>query len=400
MKQYILILIILCTPELYAWRIKAVVTVPVADLTGHTVRAAGNINTCYKTIPCAPDKGDTACLRLHQLKANDVVTMTREFYSGEVIIEVPGLFYYDGKNKRRNDFWSLKKYFKPLRSFSKEVQGHIPPAIDSAQPKNGYDKVLTLRKPWFHNKNLYSVGTRFMRNSAQDTCAEYGIYVIDYTKKKAHTALVPKERSLVIYHKKFAKARRVFMSLLRDWAHQPKGLIPYVWGGFSYREPCPDKGFKKFKGKLCGKECSYWERNGFTLTPRGGFDCSNMILCAAQMAGLPYYCKNSNVIARTLRPLKSGEKIEEGDIIWYSGHVMVVSDIEKNLIIEAIGYDSGYGQVHEVHINKVFQGIYNFNGLRPCHFRRKFTYRLRKDGSPWRSVYRLKILKLSSIDKL
>jgi hypothetical protein len=122
-----------------------------------------------------------------------------------------------------------------------------------------------------------------------------------------------------------------------------------------------------------------------------------MILCAAQIAGLPYYCKNSHVIAKTLRPLNSGEKIEEGDIIWYSGHVMVVSDAKKNLVIEAIGYDSGYGRVHEISIDRVFQGIHNFDGLRPCHFKNKFTRRLRQDGSAWRSIYHLKILKLSSI---
>ena len=34
--------------------------------------------------------------------------------------------------------------------------------------------------------------------------------------------------------------------------------------------------------------------------------------------------------------LKKGEALEEGDLIWYSGHVMIVSDIKKNRLIEAL----------------------------------------------------------------
>lgn len=395
MKQYLLLL--LFTSELCAWRVKSVVTVPVADATGGSVRKFGNPNFCYRTIPCAPDKGKTACIRLHQLRYNDEVTMIREYYSGEVIIAVPGLYYFDAKNNQRNDFWTLKKYLMPVSKLNKKLQGYIPPAIERDKPTQGYENVLTLRRPWNHKNIRYSVGTRFMRNNTEDTATSYGVYVIDYSARKAHTGLVPKDKALVTYHKDFSKARDVFLSLLREWAHLPQGLIPYVWGGFSFREMCPDEGFIKKKGWLCGHNVTYWERNGFSINPRSGFDCSNMILCAAQMAGLPYFCKNSNTLARTLRPLKSGEKLENGDLIWYSGHVLVVSDVEKNLIIEAIGYDSGYGCVHETHIKNVFEGIHNFYGLRPCHFRRKFTRRLRKDGSPWRSVYRLKILKLSSI---
>lgn len=401
MKQYSLFALLLYTSQSYTLRVPAVVVVPVADLAGHLVRQLSNVVSCYRTIPCAPDKGKGSCIRIHQLRANDRVTIVREFFSGEVVITVPGIYYYDSANKRRNDFWTLKRYLKPLKNLPQKLQEKIPPAITINKPKQGYTNVLTLRKPWYYKRRLYSVGTRFIRDLEKDTEQAYGVHVLDYDKRISTSGLVPKERALITYHTEFARARRVFMSLLRDWAHQPKGkLIPYVWGGFSFREPCLDSGFKKLNGKLCGHYCSFWERNDCSLVPRSGMDCSNMILYAAQMAGLPYYCKNSHVIAKTLRPLRSGEKIEEGDIIWYSGHVLVVSDVTKNLVIEAIGYDSGYGQVHEIHLSKVFQGVHNFNGLRPCHFKNKFTRRLRKDGSAWRSVYHLKILKLSSIDEL
>lgn len=393
MKQYIFLLL-LSFQKIYAGRIRAVVTVPVADVTGHALLNA----SYYSTIPYAPDKGDAACIRLHQIKYNEVVTMVRELHSGEVIIEVPGLFYYDGKNNLRNDFWTLKKYLMPLSKIAKEAQQCVPPAIDRNSPKQGYENVLTLRRPWYNNKNVYSVGTRFIRNKAEDTKDSYGIFFLDYVTKKIHKVLIPRNRALICYHTDFMKARNSFISIVRDWAHLSRGFIPYVWGGISYREPCIDESFEKLVGKRYGHTVSYWERKVGNSVPRSGFDCSNMILCAAQMAGLPYYCKNTHALATTLRPLKSGEKIEDGDLIWYSGHVMVVSDVNKGLVIESIGYDAGYGQLHEIHIANVFKGIHNFNGLRPVHFKRKFIRRLRKDGTPWRSVYHLKILKLSSIN--
>jgi len=60
-------------------------------------------------------------------------------------------------------------------------------------------------------------------------------------------------------------------------------------------------------------------------------------------------------MASQLEPLKQGEKIREGDLIWIPGHVMVVASLPNNTIIEARGYRAGYGKIHELPLNKLLK---------------------------------------------
>lgn len=402
MKYYVfMILLFMPLSALPRNWVKALVKVPVADVSGQSLKACTNsVTSCYKRFPCAPDKGPFACLRLHQLTFNQVVTIIKELPTGEVFVSVPNLFYLDGLHRKRTGFWMLKKDLVPLTSLKKDSLKSVPPPLESKKRALQCSKnVLTLKVPWFDRKTarIYSAGTRFVRDSSHDTRKGYAVVIYDPDLKKTVQSSVPKRKALILPSHDFYKARAVFLALLRSWAHQPSGLVPYVYGGCSFTMQCPKKGFRRISGTRCGKKVSYWERTGFTATPRVGFDCSNMILCAAQIAGLPYFFKNTLALVTSMHLLKRNEKLEEGDLVWYSGHVMVVSNLKKNLLIEAIGYESGYGCVHEVPVHKVFSGIKNFDQLTRAHYTKRFTRRLNSKGKPWRSVYRLKILKLKSI---
>ncbi len=383
----------------------ALVKVPVADASGFQIGSCcKNIEDYYQTLPYAPDTGSYSCLRIHQLLFNDLVTITREYPGGEVSVEMPGFFFLDGLHRKRHDFWMLKKDLVLLSSLPVELHNHIPMAVDFMKPVADYShNVLILSAPWSDEKTnvTYSVGTRFVRQQEKDTETTYGVTLINPEKKEVISALIPKHKALVYVIKSFDRARRGFMSLIRAWADQKKGFIPYVYGGSSYMVPYQEKSFSKITGIKCDAKATYWDRPlGTIVVPRSGFDCSNMILRAAQMSFMPYYFKNTLALVKYLRPLKLGEKLEEGDLVWYSGHVMVVSDVAKNLLIESIGYESGYGCVHEIPVHKVFSGIQNYEQLVHAHFARQFTHRLNSSGKPWRSVYRVKIFKLSSIQNL
>ena len=385
-------------------RIPAVVKVSRADACGvHLSRTCKGVSSYYQHLPYAPDTGAYSCLRIHQVLYNEVVTITRELPGGEVAVEIPGVFYLDKHKRKRNDFWMLKRDLIPLRRLSQDVQKQLPPPIDYKKPVAAYtENVLTLSVPWCHEKTkqIYSVGTRFIRDTEHDTEDAYAVKFFDPQKRTSVCALIPKSSALVTYYRAFNRARRVFMSLLRGWAHQTQGFIPYVYGGSSFTEPCFERAFTKVVSKKCAVKASYWVRKGCKIVPKSGFDCSNMILRAAQMAGLPYYFKNTHALTRFLHPLKKGEQIEEGDLVWYSGHVMIVSDLKKNLLIEAIGYDSGFGRVHEIPLNKVFSGMRNFIQLQRAYHSNRFMHRLNSSGKPWRSVYHIKILKLRSIQNI
>lgn len=382
-------------------QVPALVIAPAADACGvHLSRTCKGVSAYYNHLPYAPDTGAYSCLRIHQLLYNEVVTIVRELPGGEVAVEVPNVFYLDKKGRKRHDFWMLKKNLIPLQRLSETVRTAIPPVIDSTDSRDAYSSdILTLTAPWYDRttNQIYSVGTRFVRDQEHDTVKSYAVMVVVPRTKKVVRAHVPKKDAIVTYYQSFHRARRVFMSLLRSWAHQSKGFIPYVYGGCSFTRPCLLGGYKKVVSKKCALKASFWERPGCTRVPKSGFDCSNMILRAAQIAGLPYYFKNTHALKKFLKPLQKGEPLEEGDLVWYSGHVMVVSDLKKNLLIEAIGYDSGFGRLHEISISKAFSGIKTLEQLRNIYFNKKFTYRLKSTGEPWRSIYQITILKLKSI---
>lgn len=381
--------------------ILAVVKVPVADACGFRIGSCSSaIGEYYQTLPYSPDSGPYGCLRIHQLLFNELVTITKEYPGGEVGVETTGWFFLDGFHRKRHDFWMLKKDLMIVNSLPKEFRRYIPSAIDHKKAVDDYSKnILVLAEPWLEEKTnqLYSTGTRFVREIEKDTETDYSVIFIEGKKKVPLSALIQKEKALVYNESSFERGRRTFLSLIRGWAHPKKGFIPYVYGGSSFTETLQDSAFNKVTGMRCNAKATYWERPAMKA-PHSGFDCSNMILRAAQMSFMPYYFKNTLALMTYMRPLKLGEKLEEGDLVWYSGHVMVVSNVAQNLLIEAVGYEvTGYGAVHEIPVNRVFHGIKNFEQLVHAHLTHQFTHRLNNKGAQALSVYRLKIFKLRSV---
>lgn len=101
---------------------------------------------------------------------------------------------------------------------------------------------------------------------------------------------------------------------------------------------------------------------------------------AAQTCGLPYFFQNTTTLALNLKKLdpNSNETIEIGDLIWFKGHVMIISDIKNNKIIESVGYGSGWGKVHEIELNKIFYGIDTINDLLKYYQQQKTLKRINK----------------------
>lgn len=379
----------------------AVVIAPIVEASGSALSEFSKCHVAryYEEFPCAPDKGWHSCLRMHQLKCNEVVTIkpgrcTKE----ELECEVSNLFALDGGQKKRSNFWLLRKQVIPLKHLAGKINlSLIPEPIDMCRSPIEYNcNVLTLTDPWFDKKiaKKYSAGTRFVRCKERDTKNSYAVYSIDYERCCVKTSLVPKELALVEYAQTEEDCRVQMLKILKRWAHPQDGFIPYVYGGSTYVARCKNDSFAKLLGKRCGYKATYWQRHDHTIYPMAGFDCSGMLLTAAQIVGLPYFLKNTRTINSCLKSFTKNDTLQEGDLIWYFGHIMIVSDINNNLLIEAAGYEAGYGKVHEISVNKVFAGIEDYKGLLQAYRSKRFLKRLNSKGRPFRSVYRLTLLKL------
>jgi hypothetical protein len=136
----------------------------------------------------------------------------------------------------------------------------------------------------------------------------------------------------------------------------------------------------------------------FSYNQLPGFDCAGLILRAAQCCGIPFFFKNSTTIAHYMRPLQPNETIEEGDILWIYGHVMVVADIRRNTIVEARSHYHGFGKVHEIPLHQEFKGMNTFEDLRKAFFNKQGLERLDASGNVVQKITQFKILKFSSLE--
>lgn len=371
----------------------ALIVVPVADLVGEPYK---NDHDYWKLPICGLPQPSTNCLRLHQALFNERVLVIEE-KKHQVYIEIPNLYYirHDAKQPQKR-YWTHKKNVATLASLERKKAdlSKVPPALTTHERTILPDATIaSLMHPWHDalNKQTYSAGTRFVRAPEHDTQTSYAVYVIEPQTGNFHEGLVSKERAF-IHDKPLSglQQRQAFVQLLKAWAYDSTGSIPYVWGGASFTQ-CALEPFASS------------ENNAFYLYPdlpqpiKTGFDCSGLISRAAQIVGIPYYYKNTATLNARLEPLKKNQKLQVGDLIWVPGHVMVVSDIKNNLVIEARSYNHGYGKVQEVPLQTIFKNIASYKKLVEHFHNKKPIQRLNSQGEVMETFKTFNILSLDPL---
>ncbi len=383
--------LILCVTTMLTGNQEAVVVVPVADLVGQSMKSIDTNYTpseSYDQIPVATKKISMVCPRIHQLLFNEVVEIVRVL-GDEVYVNISNTFYViERSNKSQTTYCALKKNiitFDTLKTHGIATT-HIPIPIDFQD--NGHhalhdQNIVTLLSPFYDakTKQTFSAGTRFVRARQQRHSLKRYIkaYVIDFANMKQYTVRIPR-KICYLYdpHKKPQERLTDFVDVLRQWAHSTPGCIPYVWGGCSFTKTVHEM----FEEIPCNKEKnSYYERKNNIQSPKTGFDCSGMIIRAAQLCGIPYFSKNTRTIAQGLPKLGNNDIISAGDLLVIRGHVMVIADVKKNTLIEARSYIHGYGKVQEIALNKVFQGIATYQDLLTAYRNKKPLKRLETQGN-------------------
>lgn len=347
----------------------AVVKHPVIDL--------NNSFPARKTLPASPEiKG---CPRAHQALFNEL-TECQKCQDDNIQITFSEIIYgYDEQTKTvRNTFWAYSSDLVPLSKLPDAMVNSIPPALYA------YSPTIVLTYPW----NYYSVGTRFVHVCEQDTPTSFAILHPNFESNTTYLDFVPRTDALEEALKTPAQARTLFVTLINDLVarvHKANsGIIPYVWGGSSFVQTYQDAFYQ---------QDGVWQRIGKN-DPYSGYDCSEFIMRMAKIAGISFPWKTSTAIERGLKKLSSDCPLENGDIIWVPGHVMIVSDIEKNELIEARSYSVGYGCVHRMSLQDCFENIQSYAHLLENYYQNIPVKFKNKQGIPLEKVYSLKFLKL------
>lgn len=361
---------------------QAWVKVPVCDLIGesHATKDHNELINYYNNLPFA-SKRNIDCSRIHQLLFNEEVTILEE-KDKQCLVKIPSIFYeLENTTERFNTFWTLKENLITRNAIvsMKIPVTHFPEPINFQKINNqkSQTNIVTLRLPFYDpmTRVHYSVGTRFVLTPKQENNTVKTVYIFDNQKNKCITTAIP--QNLCYQENNLSPKQKInnFVALLRLWIQQ-EGFIPYVWGGLSFTSLCKNEAFELNESHTG----MHYVRNSYNEFPKKGFDCAGLIARAAQISGLPYYFKNSMTIKKNLDPVTDVNKIQEGDILWIKGHVMVVASIKNNTLIEARSYEDGYGKIHEISLSKVFKDVQDFNQLINHYKAKKTLYRLNDKG--------------------
>lgn len=371
---------------------RAICIAPVVDLLNNSVQLTKpneDTKNIYSKIPYSPENESNelaylTCLRVHQALFNEEVEIIEEL-DHEIKIIINTAFYYISRNNfKKNSYWALKSNFKKLNECaeSKIDLSKVPQTIDCN--KTDYDelpkqKTIIIKLPFFDivTNKIYSVGTRFVYKDADEN--SYTIFIYDPKNNKIIETKISKKICSEFQKASNPQKIKDFVNLLKLWTYVNKKPIPYVWGGSSMQQ------LSNYDNKL--------------RLPYSGFDCSGLILRAAQICRIPYFFKDCLTINKHLNALTKEDKIQEGDLIWFCGHIIIISDTQKNLCIEARGYCSGHGILHEIALGKIFKGINTFEQLKEHHLNESTIELINKAGKVSRVLNKFRILKLNSVFK-
>jgi ASC-1-like (ASCH) protein len=386
MKYIFIVYSLLLIPLQILSKPNAFCSVPVADLLGTSMRQAQQKKLPiqnYKDIPFSDKAGDFISPRHSQLLFNEQVEILEQ-RGDEARVKIFHWYHQVG-NKKQTTFWMQKSALTPLKNIDIKK---LPLPINFETKTIPHNAVATLVEPF----EQYSAGTRFVVAPTKKSKHHISVYVFD---KKAHQfsiKTIPKKYLLIKLPKTAAEKRKLFVTILKQWAHQKYGYVPYVFGGASigrFRK----NSFTSKKIPFGTKQATLYQRDSFSSVCYG-IDCAHTIARAAQIAGIPYFAINTKTLTETLPKLQKHESIKNGDIIVWSGHTAVISDTKKGLLIEARGYDHGYGILQEIPFSEQFQGIKTTEQLKRAYLNKTPILRLNKDGKKVQTIYNIQIITL------
>lgn len=359
---------------------KALITKPVSDL-------FGSPRTTTTPIPYAQQHAyGTLCPRLHQLLQHDVVEIIQQgpHYTQ---VRVPDFWYQTRiAPERCADFWIHNNDLLREKNIALDDWCKLTGQTGKKQSPAPF---VTLIAPWYCKqlRTTFATGTKFYCTQAQKKPDNYHVYTLHPKHHTVQTIAIPQhcvyEPTAHTLDERFA----YYQQLIKAWSTHNK-IIPYVWGGCSMQYTCPDNRYHAVQHT----DNKVYRRLNEPVQ-KTGVDCAGLIMLAARTAGLPYPLKNTTTIVRNGSETKAVE-LEIGDILWVPGHVLLVIDPHKGMLLEASHYTHGIGCVRSVHISKLFTAINSFADLEHAVKKKIPLKRQNRDGNVYQEIKQAKLISM------
>ncbi len=264
-------------------------------------------------------------------------------------------------------------------------------ALTTQAPLKKAEKVFLIR-PYFVPElgTTLSAGTGFA--VVNTTANQYIVTSVHPETLKNTTCTLSKQVCCKPY-KNSQKKRTAFVQLVRFWAQQAPDKIPYVLGGSSILQTAPPTDFTLHSFGLSHFSIKAYHRTALTY-PYTGLDCAHLVFLAARMTGVAITTTNTLGQNKECKLFTKNDTLEAGDLVFWKGHVIVITDPQAGLLAEARGYGAGYGIVHEIPLQEQFQGIRTGNDLVTAFFNKTPITRLNKQQEVEQIITDLRIYKL------
>jgi hypothetical protein len=249
------------------------------------------------------------------------------------------------------------------QEISFKIESEHATLIDSGNPLikaipifNPDKKIITLLYPW----GGYSIGTQFVAKASDQFNECYSILIPQFDTHTIREEQIPHimtteclppdnnpKKQFLDCVKKIVKTTRL-----------ANYTIPYVWGGSSFVANQNDHPF------YLNPDDGNWHLDRVEKTmPYTGFDCSALIWRALHMIKKPLPWRNTGAMSKNYKPVMTYKELQNGDLFWFPGHIVIVADKEKNTIIQAHGYTNGYGKMYKTTLKEFFNEVNSFYEL-------------------------------------
>ena len=341
--------------------IDAVFIKPVSQLCSEklSVYKPDNLVDAYNNQPLSGYDTKFDCMRTAQALFNEWCTVIKwDKETHEVAVQLPHFLLDKDGTLVPAIFWTLDTNLLLFDDEQKKSDtSAFPDRVDYKDATSlRRCNTIILTKPLpecsldTYDNPSFSAGTRFVRVPENDNEFFFAVKIFDAEKHAIIEFYIPKDVAWPCDAFTNDKERRAeFLSLVRKWVLQ-HDIVPYVWGGSSYMGRIVDKGFEKKDGSFGDQKITYWARPNYN--GQYGFDCSGLVARVAQICGINYWFKTTQTAFAHGKEVADFDALQNGDLLVWAGHIVVVSDKDKGLLIESVGYGAGYGKLQEIELKK------------------------------------------------
>jgi hypothetical protein len=361
------------TLEPVALKNYALIKYPVVDLFGSATFPDGPLPASTRT--------HVICPRINQGLFNEVFEIEQVGPHSTAIIIPWAIYGYDSSGKPQNRYWVATKNLLTLSAIPTQYLKEIPLFNSS---KNN----ITLKRPFSAPDGVtYSIGTQFALKRHDASYAYVSCF--DTATAQVKEYAIPKSRCIMHEKNSRLTGRQKFIQLLTGFIdevqqHFPKNTIAYIWGGSSFTRSYTPEYYEDASG---------FHRTEQDTGPLSGYDCSNLVLRFAHMAHVPYYFKTTSMLEKYGKKFTDSDILQEGDLIWLQGHVVIISNLADTLVTESCGYENFVGKVQTIRLSQLLKGINTWQDLLDAYRHNKPVMRLDAHGNNYKESP-VKIFKL------